>query len=73
VKSASNANAEKDDLEQAAFAYGRPGEAKAPPKDVHREIDGLFNSPEAKAIKEKIYAVGWNRLQAASSRLQVKS
>jgi len=59
VNAASNANAEKDDLEQAVLAYGRPREAKAAPKTVHPEIDRLFNSPEAKAIKEEICAVGW--------------
>jgi L-fuculose-phosphate aldolase len=59
VKSASIANTEKDDLEQAVLAYGRPCEAKAAPKTVHPEIDRLFNSPEAKAIKEEICAVGW--------------
>ena len=59
VKSTSNANAEKDDLGQAALAYRRPGAAKAAPQNVHPEIDRIFNSPEAKAIKAEICAVGW--------------
>jgi L-fuculose-phosphate aldolase len=60
-EAASNTDAEKNDLEQAAFAYGHPGTgARATaPQNVNPEIDRLFSSPESKAVKEEICAVGW--------------
>lgn len=49
-----------DSLEQAALAYGRPETApETLPEFVDAEIDRLFLSPEADAIKEEICSVGW--------------
>jgi L-fuculose-phosphate aldolase len=58
---ASDADGEKNNLEQAALAYGRPEAvaAKVVPKSPDRKMDRLFRSPEAKALKEEICAVGW--------------
>lgn len=56
----------KNSLEQAALAYGRPA-MPAGPQAVQphsSEMERLFNSPEARAIKEEICAVGhklWRR------------
>ena len=55
-----------DILEQAVQAYGRPASpAKKPlPRRGNTEIERLFHSPEAQAIKEEICAVGqklWHR------------
>jgi L-fuculose-phosphate aldolase len=61
-----NTGDKRDILEQAALAYGRPaGPAEKPlPKGGNAEIERLFHSPEAKAVKEEICAVGqklWHR------------
>jgi len=47
-------------LDQATLAYGRPqiGGTEVP-RTVNPELDRLFHSPEAQAIKEEICAVGW--------------
>ena len=55
-----------NNLEQAALAFGSPkAEAGATvPESADPELNRLFNSPEAKAIKEEICAVGrklWQR------------
>jgi len=54
-------NAEGNNLDQAALAYGRPdpGAEKAVPGSMHPDMNSLFHSAEAKAIKEEICAVGW--------------
>jgi L-fuculose-phosphate aldolase len=54
------------DLDVAATAYGRPGNGAAQPavKATSSEIERLFNSPEARTIKEEICRVGhklWRR------------
>lgn len=61
AKIPSNEDKEKNNLEQAAYAYGRPESATqgTEPKTVDPEIDRIFNSPEAAAIKDEICAVGW--------------
>ncbi len=56
----------RDPLEQAAQAYGQPATpAKKPlPRGGNAEIERLFHSPEAEAIKEEICSVGhklWHR------------
>jgi len=61
-----NAGGNKDILEQAALAYGRPSSPANPPlaKAVNSEMERLFHSPEAKAAKEEICSVGrklWHR------------
>jgi L-fuculose-phosphate aldolase len=60
-KAASNGKSEKNNLEQATLAYGRPktGTEAALPKTINPEMDRLFHSPEAEAIKKEICAVGW--------------
>ncbi|HTY63989.1 MAG TPA: class II aldolase/adducin family protein [Acidobacteriota bacterium] len=57
----SNRVSENNNLEQAVQAYGRPKTAKeaSAPKPVSPEIERLFHSPEAEAIKAEICAVGW--------------
>ena len=61
-----NAAGDKDNLEQATLAYGRPSSITPPPlpKGGNAEMERLFNSPEAKAAKEEICTVGrklWHR------------
>ena len=61
-----NAASDKDNLEQATLAYGRPSSITPPPlpKGGNAEMERLFNSPEAKAAKEEICTVGrklWHR------------
>jgi L-fuculose-phosphate aldolase len=60
-KAALNRDSENNNLEQATLAYGRPeaGTAALVPKSVNPEMDRLFHSPEAQAIKKEICAVGW--------------
>jgi L-fuculose-phosphate aldolase len=55
------AAAEKNNLEQAAYAYGRPETTTraVAPKVVNPEIERLLHSPAVMAIKEEICAVGW--------------
>jgi L-fuculose-phosphate aldolase len=62
---ASKAEREGNNLEQATLAYGRPksGVAAVVPKAVSPGIDRLFRSPEAQAVKEEICAVGWKLWQ----------
>jgi L-fuculose-phosphate aldolase len=53
-------------LEQAALAFGSPGPGTGPTfsSPVDTEVERLFNSPEARAIKDEICAVGrklWQR------------
>jgi L-fuculose-phosphate aldolase len=60
------ADGREKNLEQAALAYGRPKASTIPaaPKTVSSEMKRLFHSPEAKAVKEEICAVGrklWQR------------
>ena len=54
-------NAEMQNLEQATLAFGRPQTSgdETSPESIHPEISALFYSPEAKAVKEEICAVGW--------------
>jgi L-fuculose-phosphate aldolase len=61
TRASSNTDAEKNNLEQAAYAYGCPEtKAKAPAsRPSNPQIDTLFHSPEAQAAKEEICAVGW--------------
>lgn len=64
--SPSDADRQKNNLDQATLAYGRPkaGVGATVPKTVNPEMDRLFHSPEAKLIKEEICAVGrklWQR------------
>ena len=61
-----NSGSDKDNLEQAALAYGRPAGAspQQSPRRGNTEIERLFNSPEANAAKAEICAVGhklWHR------------
>jgi L-fuculose-phosphate aldolase len=61
----SNGNG-RNNIEQATLAYGRTQSSAGPvlPKRLSPEMDRLFHSPEAKAIKEEICAVGhklWQR------------
>ncbi len=66
TNSTSAANAEKDSLEQAILAYGRPepGVGGGPQKAEDPEMDRLFHSAEAEAVKQEMCAVGrklWQR------------
>jgi len=63
--SAANTRKLKRELEQAAYAYGRPEAAgkKAAKKTAKPELERLFQSPEAKAVKEEICRVGWKLWQ----------
>jgi L-fuculose-phosphate aldolase len=63
---ASNTKAANDNLDQATLAYGRPKTANGAsmPAPASDEIERLFNSQEAMAIKEEICSVGhklWQR------------
>jgi len=57
----SNPDGEQNNLERALLAYGSPVGSKEAvlPKAVNSEIGRLFQSPEAKNLKEEICAVGW--------------
>lgn len=59
--SAPDVDEQRASLDQAALAYGRPKDSarEAVPKAISPEMDRLFHTPEAKAIKEEICAVGW--------------
>src|SRR5512136_1777866 len=56
----SNSDSEKNSLEQATLAYGRPqtGGIEVVPAAVNPDVDRLFHSPEAQAVKEEICSVG---------------
>lgn len=60
-----NAEGQENNLEQAILAYGQPkaGDGAAVPKTANPEMDRLFHSPEAKAIKKEICRVGWKLWQ----------
>ena len=54
------ADVENDNLDQATLAYGRPQTGGTEvPRTENPELDRLFHSPEAQAVKEEICAVGW--------------
>jgi L-fuculose-phosphate aldolase len=54
-------NDQKNSLDQAALAYGRPktNTIAVAPRSIDPKMKRLFHSSEAKAIKEEICAVGW--------------
>jgi len=62
IRKRSRKLSKKNNLDQAALAYGRPKadiRKAVVSKAVSPKLDRLFHSPEAKAAKEEICRVGW--------------
>jgi L-fuculose-phosphate aldolase len=58
----SDTNDQRNSLDQAALAYGRPKarvRGAEAPKTFSPEMDRLFHSSKAKTLKEEICRVGW--------------